>query len=78
MDGALATYTGAWRGGFDDSELVDWARLRDLFQLAYNDPRFQRFGDGPYVSKILDTCADSKHRFDPFNWDGKVPPGHVR
>ncbi|MCG5073046.1 hypothetical protein [Paraburkholderia tagetis] len=50
----------------------------NLAALAYNDPRFKLFADHRNADLLMEMCADPKRRLDPFNWDGKIPPGHAK
>lgn len=52
------------------------ARTIRLVALIQSDVRFQHFAIRDYADQMENTCANPAQRFDPFNWDGKVPPGH--
>ncbi|CAE6865711.1 hypothetical protein R69658_07849 [Paraburkholderia aspalathi] len=52
--------------------------MNRLAVMAYTDPRYEQFADQRFAEPVFRNCTDSKHRFDPFNWDGKIPPDHAR
>lgn len=75
-DDAVQAVIPLWRRDGERVEAED-DRVKRLVILAYGEKAFQQFSDRKFVERITESCATTT-RFDPFNWDGKIPPGHAR
>ncbi|CAB3759806.1 hypothetical protein GQ57_34075 [Burkholderia sp. MSh2] len=73
-DQAFEQLSPTWQGGEDEDE-VDWGRLKRLIHLAYADRTYSQFGSESFATRMSNTCG-TKNSFDPFNWNGKFPPGY--
>jgi hypothetical protein len=75
-DDAVQAITPLWRRDGEQVGAED-DRVKRLVMLAYGEKVFRQFSDRKFVEKLTESCVTTA-RFDPFNWNGKIPPGHAR